>query len=148
MVILKKSQILQGINDPKAINIKALGGELWLRPLSSAELDEIDQIEAKMMESYETNERANVRGRVVQSSETNSKGKLNMVKAARYSAEARDMKIYKSLDNPKNTGEDAWTLEEVGSLPKDAVEEIVEAINELSGLTVSKGDIDKFPEDE
>lgn len=146
MAILKKSQILQGINDPQPINIKALGGELWLRPLSVSELDEIDQIEAKMMESYETNERANLRGRNVQSAEQTSKGKLNMVKAAKYRAEARNMKIYKSLDNPKNE-DDPWTLDEVGNLQRDAAEEIVEHIDELSGLTVSKSDIEKFPEE-
>ena len=36
--ILKKSQILQGINDPKPVFIESLNGELWMRPLSSAEL--------------------------------------------------------------------------------------------------------------
>lgn len=147
MAILKKSQILQGINDPKQIHIKSLGGELWLRPLSVSELDEIDQIEAKMMESYETNERANVQGRNVRSAETTSKGKLNMVKAAKYRAEGRNMKIFKSLDNPKNK-DDPWTLEEIGSLSPDAVEEIVEEIDILSGLTVSQKEIDNFPEDE
>lgn len=146
MAILKKSQILQGINDPKQINIKSLDGELWLRPLSVSELDEIDQIEAKMMESYETNERANVQGRNVRSAETTSKGKLNMVKAAKYRAEARNMKIFKSLDNPKNN-DDPWTLEEIGSLSQDTVNEIVEQIDILSGLTVSKNEIDNFPED-
>lgn len=147
MAILKKSQILQGIDDPKKEYIKALGGELWLRPLSVSELDEIDQIEARMMESYETNERANIQGRNVRSAESTSKGKLNMVKAAKYRAEARNMKIYKSLDNPKNE-DDPWELEEVGKLSPDAAEEIVEHIDELSGLSVSKSEIDNFPEDE
>ena len=147
MAILKKSQILQGIDDPKNIHIDALGGELWLRPLSVSELDEIDQIEAKMMESYETNERANVKGRNVRSAETTSSGKLNMVKAAKYRAEGRNMKIYKSLDNPKNE-EDPWTLDEIGRLSPAAAEEIVEQIDILSGLTVSKSEIDNFPEDE
>ena len=76
---LKKSDILQGINDPKEIRIESLDGTLWLRPLSSSELDEIDKIEAKGMESYETNSKS--RGRI--QGETIAKGKINVSLASR-----------------------------------------------------------------
>jgi len=142
MAILKKSQILQGINDPKKIRIEALDGELWLRPLSNSELDELDKIEAKGMESYETNSKS--RGRI--QGETVAKGKINVHLATVNGAKARDRKIEMSLDNPKNA-DDPWTEEDIGKLPRDAVNEIVDAINELSGLEVTKGDIDKFPEE-
>jgi len=142
MAILKKSQILQGINDPKKIHIEALDGELWLRPLSNSELDELDKIEAKGMESYETNSKS--RGRI--QGETVAKGKINVHLATVNGAKARDRKIEMSLDNPKNA-DDPWTEEDIGKLPRDAVNEIVDAINELSGLEVTKGDIDKFPEE-
>lgn len=148
MAVLKKSQILQGINDPRKMKVKTLGddGELWLRPLSNSELDEIDAIEAKMMESYETNERTKVRGRTIQQGETTSRGKLNMVKAAKFKAEARDLMIYKSLDNEKNA-DDPWDLSDVGKLRREVAEELVEIIQELSGVGVEKSDIDSFPED-
>ena len=139
---LKKSDILKGIKDPEEIRIEALDGTLWLRPLSNAELDEIDKIEAKGMESYETNSKS--RGRI--QGETIAKGKINVHLATVNGAKARDQKIQMSLDNPKNA-DDPWTLDEIGELPRGAVNEIVDAINELSGLEVTKGDIDQFPEE-
>lgn len=142
MAVLKKSQILEGIKDPKKITIEALNGELWLRPLSNAELDEIDRIEAKGMESYETNSKS--RGRI--QGETIAKGKINVHLATVNGAKARDRKIEMSLDNEKNA-DDPWTIEEIGELSRDAVNEIVEAIDQLSGLDVTKGDIDQFPEE-
>lgn len=140
---LKKSDILQGINDPKEIRIESLDGTLWLRPLSNSELDEIDKIEAKGMESYETNSKS--RGRA--QGETIAKGKINVSLATTKGAEARDRKIEMSLDNPKNA-DDPWTLEDIGQLKRKTVEELIEKIDELSGVSISKSDIDNFPEDE
>jgi hypothetical protein len=140
-MVLRKSDILQGINDPKEIMIESLGDTLYLRPLSNAELDELDEIEAKGMESYETNSKS--RGRI--QGETISKGKLNIRVATISAAKARDRKIQMSLDNPKN--EDNWSLEDIGKLRRDVANEIVDRINELSGVEVTEGDIDKFPEE-
>ena len=139
---LKKSDILKGINDPKEIRIEALDGTLWLRPLSNAELDEIDKIEAKGMESYETNSKS--RGRI--QGETIAKGKINIHLATVNGAKARDRKVEMSLDNPKNN-DDPWTLEDIGKLSRGAVNEIVDAIDELSGIEVTKEEIDQFPEE-
>lgn len=143
MVLLKKSDILKGINDPEKVTIEALGGELWLRPLSNAELDEIDKIESKGMESYKTTSKS--RGRV--QGETVANGEINVYKATVNSAKARNRKIEMSLDNPKNV-DDPWTEEDINNLKRDAVNEIVEKIDELSGVNVTEGDIDKFPEDD
>ena len=52
-----------------------------------------------------------------------------------------------SLDNPKNQ-DDPWTEEDINQLKRDAIEELIEKIDALSGVGVTKGDIDKFPEDD
>ena len=121
MALLKKSDILKGINDPEKITINALDGELWLRPLSNSELDEIDKIESKGMESYKTTSKS--RGKV--QGETVANGEIN----------------------PKNQ-DDPWTEEDINQLKRDAIEELIEKIDALSGVGVTKGDIDKFPEDD
>lgn len=139
-MVIKKADILKGINDPEEIMIESLEDTLWLRPLSNKELDILDEIEAKGMKSYETNSKS--RGRI--QGETVAKGKLDIRLATVNSAKARDMKIQMSLDNPK--GEE-WTLEEIGMLHRDVTDELIEKINELSGISVTTAEIDKFPED-
>lgn len=143
MALLKKSDILKGINDPEKITINALDGELWLRPLSNSELDEIDKIESKGMESYKTTSKS--RGRV--QGETVANGEINVYKATVNSAKARTRKIEMSLDNPKNQ-DDPWTEDDINQLKRDAIEELIEKIDALSGVGVTEGDIDKFPEDD
>ena len=59
MTVLRKADILMGVDSPKKIEIEALGGELWLRPLSSAEANEILNIEAQ---GYGTFNASNIRG--------------------------------------------------------------------------------------
>ena len=140
-MVIKKADILKGINDPEEIMIESLGDTQWLRPLSNKELDILDEIEAKGMKSYETNSKS--RGRI--QGETVAKGKLDIRLATVNGAKARDMKIQMSLDNPK--GEE-WTLEEIGMLHRDVTDELIEKINELSGISVTTAEIDKFPEDE
>ena len=147
MAILKKADILQGINDPQKIMIKSLGGELWLRPLSSAELNEIDNIEARAVGNYETNSKSRMRGRNLESGEALQKGKFNLEKVNKAQNEAQYYRIFKSLDNPKNA-DDPWTEDDIGALKREHVEEIDEKILELSGANVTESDVKKFPEDQ
>ena len=143
---LKKSDILHGVTDPKEIYIEELGDTIWLRPLSVAEYDQLDAIEAEGMESYETNSKSRGRGKNLQG-ETIARGKINVLKATKNGAKARDKKIYMSLDNPKNA-DDPWSEEDVGKMLRGVADEIGEKIDEISGVNVTKGDIDKFPENE
>jgi len=144
MVTLKKADILRGINDPVQIEIKSLGGNLWLRPLSNKEIDELEEMEAKAMGTFETKERASRRG----ASEQNSTGKLNVAKITRASAEVQVEKVFRSLDNPRNIDDEAWTYEEVNRLKKHQVNEIADKVDELSGVNVSDKDIERFHENE
>ena len=137
MTVLTKSDILMGIDNPKKIMIEALGGELWLRPLSSAEVNEILNIEAQ---GYGTFNATSNRG------QTMTDGKMNLPKLQEKQAEAKYTAIHKSLNNEK-TG-DEWTLEEIKQFRNDAINEIYDHIMKLSGADVTERDVKQFPEDE
>ena len=137
MTILTKSSILQGINTPKKIKIESLNGELWLRPLSSAEVDEILHIEA---EGYGTFNASNNRG------QTMADAKMNLAKMQEKQAEAKYIAIHKSINNDKNN--DDWELDEIKQFPHDAVQEIYDQVMELSGAEVTVVDVKNFPENE
>jgi hypothetical protein len=137
MTLLTKADILQGVDAPKKILIEALQGEIWLRPLSSAEVHEVQHIEA---EGYGNFQARNARG------QTNTEGKMNLAKMQVKQAEAKYEAIYKSINNPKNT--DEWTYDDLKKLPTDAVNEMYDHVLEISGVEVTEADIKQFPEDE
>lgn len=137
-MVLRKEDILGGINNIQKVTIESLGGELWLRPLSEAELSQIDLIEAKAMGVYESSQRG--------TGEAVNKGKINLAKATEATEEARLAKISLSINNEKNP--DKWSEEEIGSLSRDAVEELISKIDEISGVKTAARDVDKFPENE
>ena len=137
MAILTKNQILQGINQITQINIEALDGELWLRPLSSAEVNEILNIEAQGYGTINANN--NARG------QTQAEGKMNLAKMQEKQAEAKYTAIHKSINNDKSS--DEWSYEEIKDLPSNAIDEIYNKIMELSGADVTERDVKQFPED-
>ena len=137
MAILTKSDILQGINNPKKIEIEALNGELWLRPLSSAEVNEILQIEAQGYGTFNASSRQK---------QTLAEGKMNLAKMQEKSAEAKYVAIHKSINNDKSN--DEWTMEELKEFNKNAIEEIYEKVMDLSGVDVTEKDVKNFPENE
>ena len=137
MTILNKSDILTGINNPKKIEIEALNGELWLRPLSSAEINEILQIEAQGYGTFNASSR--------QSSAV-AEGKMNLAKMQEKSAEAKYVAVHKSINNPKN--KDEWEIQELKQLGKNAIDEIYDKIMEISGVDVTERDVKQFPSNE
>ena len=147
MAILKKSDILQGIKDPNYTVLQLLGGELWLRPLSSAELNEIDNIEARAVGNYETNSTSRMRGKNIQSGESFQKGKFNLEKVNTAQFTAQYERILKSLDNPKNM-DDKWTRSDLEELHRHQIEELDENVLDLSGVNVTESDMKQFPENE
>jgi hypothetical protein len=136
-MILNKSDILQGINNPKKIEIEALNGELWLRPLSSAEINEILQVEAQGYGTFNASSKQ---------SATLAEGKMNIAKMQEKSAEAKYLAIHKSINNPKNN--DEWELQELKLLGKNAIDEIYNKVMEISGVEVTEGDVKRFPGNE
>lgn len=137
MTLLTKSDILQGINDPKKVEIKSLNGELWLRPLSSAEIDEITNIEAQGYGTFNASSRQK---------NTVAEGKMNLPKMQEKSNEAKYTAIHKSINNDKYDEE--WTLTELKQFNKKAINEIYEKVMGLSGVEVTEGDVKQFPENE
>ena len=135
MTVLTKSDILQGIDNPKKIKIEALNGELWLRPLSSAEVNEILNIEAQ---GYGTFNATNNRG------QTMTDGKMNLPKLQEKQAEAKYLAIHKSINNPKN---DEWTIDELKQFRSNAINEIYDHIMKISGVDTTERDVKEFPED-
>ena len=136
MTVLTKADILMGVDSPKKILIEALGGELWLRALSSAEANEILNIEAQ---GYGTFNASNIRG------QTTTDGKMNLAKMQEKQAEAKYHAIHISINNKKN---DEWEYEEIKQLPSDAIDELYNKIMDLSGVDVTERDIKQFPDNE
>lgn len=135
-MVLTKSDILQGIKTPKKIMIENLNGEIWLRPLSSAEIDEIMNIEAQ---GYGTFNAKAIQGK------TNADAKMNLAKMQEKQAEAKYIAIHKSINN--NSNSDGWELNEIKELPADAINEMYDKIMDLSGASVTTKDVESFPED-
>jgi len=137
MTILTKSDILQGIDNPQKIRIDSLNGEIWLRPLSSAEANEVLNIEAQ---GYGTFNATQNRG------QTMADAKMNLSKLQEKQAEAKYIAIHKSINNPKNP--DEWTIEELKQFSKKSIDEIYEKVMTLSGIDVTEADVKQFPENE
>ena len=135
-MVLTKSDILQGIKNPKKVRIDNLNGEIWLRPLSSAEVDEILNIEAQ---GYGTFNAKTVQGKA------NADAKMNLAKMQEKQAEAKYIAIHKSINNDNN--KDGWELHEIKQLPADAITEMYDKIMDLSGASVTTKDVESFPED-
>lgn len=145
MALITKSDILEGIYKVEKKKIKALDGELYLRPLSAAELDEISYIEAEGMGNFEQNSRS--KGRNLNQADLTQTSKFNMLKVTKATDAARYKKIELSLDNPKNQA-DPWTIDEIKKFPMPAIEELEKIINEMSGVEVTSNDVKQFLADE
>lgn len=142
-MILSKDAILAGAKKVEKVKIEALGGEIYLRPLTAGELHEIEAIEAKAMGTFETNEKSQRGRRQTTQSNVESKGKINLAKATQASAEANIRKLELSMNNDKC--EDVWSKEDIESLESAAFNEILEKVNDLSGIDISKEDVENFP---
>lgn len=135
MAVLKKSDILLGIDDPRKIMIETLGGEIYLRPLSSSEVNLIVGIEAAGYGNFEASNR---------NRQTEASGKMNLAKMNEATAKAQYEAIYLSINNDKN--DDEWTKDEIQMLKKDAITELYENVMEISGVNTTEKDIKSFPE--
>lgn len=138
MGVLSKLDILNGINNIQKVEIESLGGEIYLRPLSESELQDLEMIESKALGVYESSQK----GR----RDAITKGKINVAKATEASNTAKIQKIFLSINNDKSPEE--WSEEEIGQLSRKTINELIDKINEISGVEVTTGDVDKFPEDE
>lgn len=146
MALLKKADILKGVNKIEKVTIKALDGELFLRALSAAEIDEITDIEAKGFGQYQTNNKTISHRGKVKNEESNSTANVDVSKINKKSNEAVYTMIHKSLTN-KEYKDDPYTYEEVTSFSKNAINELKEKVREISGWDTTDEDVENFPED-
>ena len=135
MSVLTKADILMGIDTPRKITIKALNGEIFLRPLSSAEVNEILNIEAQGYGTFNAKQNRK---------ETLADAKMSLPKMQEKTAEAKYTAIFKSINNDKN---DDWSFDEIKQLKSDAVDEIYDQVMEISGVDVTERDVKNFPDD-
>ena len=135
MAILKKSDILLGIDDPRPITIKSLGGEVYLRPLSSSEFNEVVNIDSKGYGVFD----AKTKGK-----NTDASAKMNLVKMNEAAAESKYHAIFLSINNGKG---DEWTKEEIQTLHSDQIDELYENVMKISGAETTEADVKRFLED-
>lgn len=143
---LRKEDILKGVNDPELIMIETLGGELPLRPLSKVEWGRIEKIEAKAYGVFEANETAKRGKRKLKGGMMETKGKIDLEKQAEAELKGKLETLYLSMNN-SHPECDEWKKEDIGRMKSSAFDEIFDKVKELSGVTVEKEEIDKFPED-
>jgi len=135
MAILTKSSVLQGIKEIRKVTIETLKGEIYLKPLSSAEVNEVLNIEAQGYGKF----KASNTNRVSQ-----AQGEMDLAKMQKASAEAHYEAIHKSINNEKNS--DEWTIEDLKQLPQNAIDEIYEKVMDISGANVTEADVKQFRE--
>ena len=137
MALLKKSDILLGIDDPRKVTIESLGGEIYLRPLSSSEVNHVTNIEAEGYGNFEA---------TTHKKSANASGKMNLKKMNEAMANSQYEAIYLSINNPQN--EEEWEKEEIQKLHADAITELYEKVMEISGANTTEKDVKNFPEDQ
>ena len=144
MTLITKSDILKGKQNLTRRKIVSMNdGELWLRPLTSAELDELNYIEAEGMGNLEQNSRS--KSTNMDNANLTQTNKLNVLRVTKASDKAKYEKIRMSLDNPKYE-DDPWETEDIKGFSKPAIQEITSIIDEISGVDVTEYDIKQFPE--
>lgn len=149
--IIRISDIVDGTSKEEKYMIKSLNGEVWLRPLSQKEINEISEIEAAAIGTFETNEKSNNsrnRARNIRS-QLESKGKLSVLKTTQAQNQAKIKAVAYSLDNSKYAEEkELINEEELLKAPSNVIEEIYEKVQEISGLnnTELESDVEEFPQ--
>ena len=132
MGLLSKDKILKGIEKVETVYIESLGGEVKIRPLSSSEWQEIVIEEQKGI--------GEVKLKVGSLQQTDGTMSIDLAKQtiASFKAKVKAVAIAMSVD-----GEE-WTEEEVRQLLPGVVDEIFEAVRDISGITIEERELDNF----
>ena len=116
----------------------------WIRDHAAFNKEEVDEIEAKAMGIFETNETAHRGRRQKPKSVVESKGKINLELQQKAQHQAKTKAIFMSLDNEKNVGEEAWSETEIEQMPHKLFEELFSHVRRLSGIELSEDEVDTF----
>lgn len=149
-MVVTKEQVLQSVDTPQLEYIESLNDEIPLRPLSKTELIKVENIEAKAYGKFETNETAKRKG-MRQSKQMNSeiqtKGVVDLAKQSKASFEGKVAAIHLSINNDHPDAE-KWDKSEIERMPGKVFDEIFERVQEISGVDITEGELEDFPEDE
>ena len=141
MARLTKDALLSGISNIVTLELKSMDGSVALRPLSQAEVGEYNNIQARAMGTFDTNERA--RRGMRNTSDVTSTGKINFAKTSKAEYDAQRYAVSKSMTCK---GEE---YSEVGQFTGAVFKEILEKVKEISGIEDENIEeaVDQFPED-
>ncbi|WP_406533426.1 hypothetical protein [Methanobrevibacter sp.] len=142
MARLTKEALLSGINNVVELKLESRKGSVMLRPLSQAEVGEYNNIQARAMGTFDTNERA--RRGMRNSSDVTSSGKLNFAKTSEAQYDAQRYAVAKSMTCK---GEE-YSEEEVGGFDGALFYEIFDKVKEISGIEDEdiEEEVEQFPE--
>lgn len=126
MVVLTKSALLNGAKHAEKVELESVGGEIYLRPLTQAEVNVYESYVPQAMGTFETNEK---RGRR-KGTDINTSGKVNLAKTSSAQAEAEAYAVATSM----TCKDEEWTEEDVKGLDRVVFKEIFEHVKRLSGI--------------
>lgn len=150
-MVLRKEDILRGIKEPKLVNIKTLGGELPLRPLSKKEWADLASIEAEEIGVLETETRQEEPRKGFRSKKSDNSvtiSRMDMKTQVIGDFKSKTEAIFLSINNSYQ-GCEEWSREEIQGLAGAAFDELFEAVENLSGVNNEglQKEVDDFPED-
>lgn len=150
MVIIDKSDLFGGKNKIEKVKLESADKEVFLRPLTRAEVSVCEAIENKALGDYTTNEQTNRKGRRQKpKSHVTTEGKVNIEKVTKANFESECKMIHYSWDNEENTKRGlTLTEEEIGKMHPPIFAELITHIKRISGLDITEDDVKDFPEDE
>lgn len=147
MVLLKKSDLINGKNNTHKITIQTIGKEVYLRPLTRGEAIEIEEIQTKSMGRVTRREK----GRRPTDEGTSSDMTFNVhtTTAAQRNAELKA--VYYGFDNEKYI-EDPFTEEDIDTLfTKEQFDELYDNVSRISGIgeyaEKVNSEVENFPKD-
>lgn len=153
--MLNKNQVQNGINSTKIIQLKSMDDKATIRPISSKEWEDAQEIEAKAFGKIKTGSlnvdphmnKAKMEKEIMQN--------MNMdMDLARMNKAEFDAKVQVVAMGLSIQGEESWTVDNVHDLLVPTINELYDEILKLSGIPQDtnqakqlKNELESFPED-
>lgn len=138
---LTKADILAGVRKTKTVSVKALDGEIEIRPVSDAEYAEVEATMAESIKFDTDMEDIDLEG----NAPTELRGKVKPIFDVGAFARAEHKANCLAASFGLSISEDeTWTPEEVGELPAGSAKEIAELVFEYSGVAPGQEEVLKY----
>lgn len=154
-MVLSKKEILGGIDSTSEVYIPSLDGDVTIRPISSLEWEQVQELESKAFGKIKTGNlkvdpRANkkaMESQVMQGMNMD----LDLAKMSKAEYDAKALAVSMGLSVK---GGETWTKEDVHKLKVATVDEIYDEILVISGIPQTadeaksiRSELESFPED-